>query len=77
MPESRHRHGHHQHVEPGPVPSSQRTKGRTLWAILIAIFATVIAFFADGENYYVLGGAAIVGAVIGYLIGKKMEKDVS
>jgi uncharacterized membrane protein YfcA len=59
------------------IPSKQRTNGRTIWAILFAVFATAIGFFAAGPNYTVLAIAAVAGAVIGYIIGRKMEKDAS
>lgn len=75
MPESRQRPGHHEHHEPSPIPSSQRTKGRTVWAILLAVLALGIAYFAAGPNYAILAIAAIAGGVIGYFMGKAMEKD--
>ncbi|HWJ90166.1 MAG TPA: hypothetical protein VNR87_03600 [Flavisolibacter sp.] len=77
MPQSRKRHGHHPHHEPSAVPAKQRTKGRTIWAILLAVFALVIAFFAAGNNYPVLIIAVVAGAAVGYVIGKSMEADAS
>jgi membrane associated rhomboid family serine protease len=77
MPNSRKRPGHHQHHEPSAVPAKQRTKGRTIWAILFAVFGFGIAFFAAGDNPVVLIIAALVGAVVGYVIGKNMEQDAS
>ena len=77
MPQSRKRHGHHEHHEPSAIPAKQRTKGRTIWAILIGIFALIIAFFAAGDNYVVIAIAAIAGAAVGYMIGKSMEADAS
>ena len=77
MPESRKRPGHHQHHEPSAIPAKQRTKGRTIWAILLGIFALIIAFFAAGDNYVILAIAAIAGAAVGYVIGKSMEADAS
>jgi uncharacterized membrane protein YqgA involved in biofilm formation len=74
MPESRKRPGHHEHHEASPIPGRQRTKGRTVWAILFAVFALAIAFFAAGTNYIVLVIAAIAGALVGYIIGKNMEQ---
>jgi len=75
MPESRTRPGHHEHHEDSPIPSRQRAKGRTLWAILLAVLALGIAYFAAGPNYGLLAAAAIVGALLGYFMGKRMEKD--
>jgi hypothetical protein len=77
MPQSRKRAGHHPHHESSAIPAKQRTKGRTIWAILLGIFALVMAFFAAGDNYFVLAIAAIAGAAVGYVIGKSMEADAS
>jgi len=74
MPESRKRKGH-PYRKPADIPASQRTKGTTIWALLIAVFAVIIAFFAAGLNYIILAIALIAGAALGYVIGKKMEKE--
>ena len=75
MPQSRKRPGHHEHHEPSAISSKQRTKGRTILAILFAVFAGVMSFFAAGDNYVVLVIAVIVGALIGYVVGKNMEQS--
>ena len=75
MPESRKRKGH-PFKKRSDIPASQRTKGRTFWAILIAVFSLLIALFSAGLNYIVLVIAGIAGAFIGYLIGKSMEQEV-
>lgn len=75
MPQSRNRPGHH-FQKPSDVPARQRAKGHTLWAILFAVFALLIAYFAAGDNIVVLVIAAIAGAILGYMIGRKMEKDI-
>lgn len=74
MPESRKRKGH-PFRKTADVPASQRIKGTTIWALLLAAFALLIAYFAAGLNYIILIIAAIAGAALGYVIGKKMEKD--
>ena len=74
MPQSRKRPGHHPHKQPADIPASQRVKGKVIWAVLLAIFAVMIAYFA-GAGYTVLIVAAVCGGVIGYLIGGAMEKD--
>jgi fatty acid desaturase len=74
MPQSRQRHGHH-YQKPADVPSSQRVKGRIIWAILFAIFGLGIAFFAAGSNWIVLLLAVLAAAGIGYYAGKSMEQD--
>jgi hypothetical protein len=74
MPQSRKRKGH-PFKKPSDIPASQRTKGRILWAILIGVFSLLITLFAVGLNYIVLGIILVVGAFVGYLIGKSMEKQ--
>jgi hypothetical protein len=74
MPQSRKRKGH-LFKKPSDIPASQRTKGRILWAILIGVFSLLITLFAVGLNYIVLSIVLIVGAFVGYLIGKSMEKQ--
>ena len=76
MPESRKRKGH-PFKRPSDIPKSQRTKGRTFWAWLIAVFSLLIALFSAGLNYIVLIIAAIVGGSIGYFIGKSMEQEAN
>jgi hypothetical protein len=77
MPESRKRPGHHEHKRPADIPARQRTKGRTIWAILFAVFAGIFAFFAAADNYVVLAIAVVAGGVVGYLIGRNMEQDAT
>ena len=77
MPQSRKRHGHHEHRKPSDIPARQRTKGRITWARLFGVFGLLIGFFAAGENYTAVSIAALLGAVIGYMIGKNMEKQAS
>ena len=75
MPESRKRSGHHEFQKPADIPAKQRTKGRVIWAILMGVFGLLMAFFAAGANYIIVAAAGIVAAAIGYVIGKKMEKE--
>ena len=75
MPQSRKRSGHHEHHNPSAVPAKQRTSGRVIWAILLAVFAFVMSYFAAGDNYILLAIATIAGALLGYFIGKSMEQD--
>lgn len=74
MPESRKRPGHHDYQKPADIPSAQKIRGRTLWAVLLAVFGIIIAYFAVGTNYIVMAVLALIGAVIGYYTGKKMER---
>lgn len=74
MPESRNRSGH-AYQKRAAIPAKQRVKGRIIWAILFAVFGVIIAFFAVGENYIILSLAALLSAILGYVIGKSMEQD--
>ena len=74
MPESRKRPGHHEYKAPADIPPGQRVRGRAIWALLTAILALLTAWFAVGEDYVVLAAAGIGGAVIGYFVGRAMEK---
>jgi hypothetical protein len=73
MPQSRNRPGHPHHKQ-AAIPSRQRVKGRVIWAILFAVFALLIAYSANG-SLIVMFLVTVVGAVVGYVVGKKMEKD--
>ena len=76
MPESRQRPGHHPHQKPADIPSSQRAKGRVLWALLFGAFGLLFAFFASG-SYAAMAAGTALGAVIGFFAGKSMEKEAS
>lgn len=76
MPQSRKRHGH-RYQKPADIPSSQRAKGRIVWAVLFGVFGVVLTFFATGTSYLALIIAAVVGALIGYAVGKNMEQAAS
>lgn len=76
MPQSRNRPGHLYHKETD-IPAKQRVKGRVIWAILLGVFGLLIALFAAANNSIVLATATVISAIIGYVIGQKMEKDVS
>jgi len=73
MPESKKRPGH-PYQKPADIPARQRVKGKIMWAILFGVFGLLIAYFAAGANYMVLILATLVAGIIGYTIGKKMEK---
>jgi lipopolysaccharide export LptBFGC system permease protein LptF len=75
MPESRKRPGHPYHKQ-ADIPARQRVKGRVIWAILLGVFGLLIALFATGNNYVVLATATLFSAIVGYIIGQRMEKDV-
>lgn len=74
MPQSRKRKGH-PFKKTSDIPASQRTKGRTFWAILLGVFSVLIALFSAGLNYPVIAIALVAGCFIGYFIGKSMEQQ--
>ncbi|MEO6070848.1 MAG: hypothetical protein ABIN57_06255 [Chitinophagaceae bacterium] len=76
MPESKKRPGHHVHHNPSTTPGKPRSKGRIMWAVLLGVFGLMVAFFAAGSNYIALAAGAVVGGIIGYIIGKKMETEI-
>jgi hypothetical protein len=65
----------HPYRKPAAIPARQRVKGSVIWAILFSVFAILIAGFAAGLNYIVLVLAGIAGAIVGYVVGKKMESE--
>jgi len=46
-----------------------------MWAILLGVFGLMVAFFAAGANYVALTAGAVIGALIGYGIGRSMESE--
>ena len=73
MPESRKRPGHN-YQKPADIPASQRVKGKIMWAILLGVFGLLISYFAAGANFKILIPSTLIAGIIGYFIGKKMEK---
>ena len=75
MPESRKRPGH-PYQKPADIPARQRVKGRIMWALLFCVFGLLISYFAAGADYKILTVATLVAGIIGFFIGKKMEKKI-
>lgn len=73
MPENKKRPGH-PYRKPADIPARERVKGKIFWALLFAVFGLLFAYFAVGLNYKVLAAATLAAAIIGYFIGKQMEK---
>ena len=46
-----------------------------IWAILFGVFGLLIAIFAVGTNYIPMTFGLILGVGVGYVVGKRMEKD--
>jgi hypothetical protein len=76
MAQNKKRKGH-PYRKPADIKPSQRVKGSSIWAVLFAAFGLLVAFFVSGLNYTVLLIGAVTGGIIGYLIGKNMEKQAS
>ncbi|RPD43876.1 MULTISPECIES: hypothetical protein [Chitinophagaceae] len=74
MPQSRKRPGH-QYQKPADIPSSQRTTGHLLLSLLFAAFGLLMAWFATGNNIVVLILGAVAGGILGWMLGRKMERD--
>ena len=74
MAESRKRKDSNQ-IRRADIPSSQRTTGHLLWALLVGVFGLMIAYFATSGGWTALITGAAIGAVVGWLLGRKMERD--
>ncbi|RYZ90831.1 MAG: hypothetical protein EOP04_02630 [Proteobacteria bacterium] len=75
MPESRKRPGAH-YEKPADIPASQRTHASTIMALLVAVFAALVAWFLGaGATGIVI--AALVAGVAGYFAGKAMERNAA
>lgn len=77
MPQSRKRPGHHEHKRSATVSAKQKTKGKIVWALLFGVFGLLIAMFATMDNYAVWSAGAIGGGLLGYAIGRNLEKQAS
>ena len=77
MAQSRKRSGHHPHQKSSAVHARQRTNGRIVWALLFGVFGLLMAFFASDGYYVYLVIGAVLGCLLGYYIGRRMEEDVA
>lgn len=76
MPRSRKRPGHH-YQKPADIPARQRTRGKVVWSILFAVFGLVMAFFASDGSYVAMAIGAIVGAFLGFAVGKNVDREAA
>ncbi|MCW3109601.1 MAG: hypothetical protein JWQ09_4107 [Segetibacter sp.] len=79
MPQSRNRHKPHHHHQPVPSHHTQPKVKRSaafVVALLAAILGLAVAFFTQGADVFwmIIGTAA--GAIIGYLVGRGMDKSI-
>jgi membrane associated rhomboid family serine protease len=76
MSQSKKHHAHHHYQKPSTgIPARQATKGRIIWALLIGVFGLLIGAFASESGYAAMIIGAFAGSLIGYFIGKNMEKQ--
>lgn len=78
MPQSRHRHKHNrQHPgQPHAVKTAPRLRKNpvTIMIVFVAILGAIAALFAAGSDPVWLLAGVLVGAVVGYFIGKRMSR---
>jgi hypothetical protein len=78
MPQSRHRHKHQRHhsTDPARQPHAVKTARKnpvTIMVVFGAILGTIAALVAAGSDPVWLITGVVVGAVVGYFIGKRMS----
>lgn len=85
MPQSRNRHKHHTHQQShhqqhhtSAVQSASISyrSNNTSWffAIFIGIIGAVVAFFLYKMNWISALGGAVIGGILGYIIGNFISK---
>jgi uncharacterized membrane protein YfcA len=79
MPESRNRHKHHHHHQP-VSPHHTRTKVKRSSAFVVAVITATlglaVTYFTRGDDVYSLVIGAASGAIIGYFVGRSMDKSI-
>jgi len=85
MPRSRTRHKHHHHHHQGshahsqqqtvtPKRKSKRKSAIPIMMAFIALLGLVIAFISAGTDIIWLSAGIVGGAIVGYFIGKGMDR---
>ena len=78
MPQSRHRHKHPRHLsgQPQAVKAAprQRRNPVTIMIVFVGLLGAIVALFAAGSDPVWLLAGVVVGAVVGYFIGKRMSR---
>jgi hypothetical protein len=81
MARSHHRKKHKSHVkqfkQSHDTTVSANSKGKASWIIAIAgaLVGFAITFFASGGSIIWMIAFTVLGGVVGYYIGKKMDED--
>ncbi|HEX6428084.1 MAG TPA: hypothetical protein VF008_10380 [Niastella sp.] len=79
MPQSRHRHKHQRH-HAGEVtrqPQAVKTTRKNpiiIMVVFVGILGAIAALFAAGSDPVWLLTGVLAGAVVGYFIGKRMNR---
>lgn len=74
MPTSRHRKKHKQQPHTTPVHTRRRGSAASVMAIVGAIVGLAITYLASNANWIWVVIITIVGAIIGYSIGRTLDK---
>ncbi len=77
MPKSKTRKHHHDYKPPANAEKSKKNRSAVLIAMIVCgILGMGIAFFAFEDTILLLAGA-VVGAAVGYLAGKQLDRSFS
>jgi|GEM_PF-4417345 len=79
MPQSRHRHKHQRHHSGDGARQTHAVKTArrnpvTIMVVFVAILGAVAALISTGADPVWLLTGVLAGAVVGYIIGKRMAK---
>lgn len=74
MPTSRHRKKHKQQQHPTRVHTKRRGSAASVMAIAGAIVGLAVTYLASNANLIWVVIITILGAIIGFLIGKTLDK---
>jgi uncharacterized membrane protein YqgA involved in biofilm formation len=74
MPTSRHRKKHKHQQHPNPVHTKRRGSAASIMAIVGAIVGLAVTYLASNANLIWVVIITILGAIIGFLIGKTLDK---
>ena len=79
MPQSRHRHKHHRPHPADPARQTHAVKTArknpvTIMIVFVGLLGAIVALFAAGSDPVWLLAGVVVGALVGYFIGKRMSR---
>lgn len=84
MPQSRNRPRHHQHhhhhQQHSPAthhhPARVKRSAAVVVAMLAAVLGLAVAYFTQGPDLFWLFAGTVSGAIIGYFVGRNMDKSI-